>query len=173
MGDRTCSIPGCTRPHWARSWCSTHYRRWYKTGSTDIGPKAAREKSARWSGDKITYSGMHQRLHRERGGATNHTCVHCGARARQWAYDHADPNERTDNQYGPYSVDPAHYIPLCMLCHRRFDVSLHLNRRTTCRKGLHPFPENLVLRGVRKVRVCRACERERQREYNRRRQESR
>lgn len=26
----TCSIPGCSRPRFARGWCSTHLSRWYR-----------------------------------------------------------------------------------------------------------------------------------------------
>lgn len=28
-----CSIDGCSKPVLARTWCKTHYNRWYKTGS--------------------------------------------------------------------------------------------------------------------------------------------
>lgn len=28
MTNRTCSIPDCEKPHWARGWCSAHYQRW-------------------------------------------------------------------------------------------------------------------------------------------------
>jgi hypothetical protein len=34
-GKRLCSIPGCDKPHEARGWCSFHYGRWRKLGSTD------------------------------------------------------------------------------------------------------------------------------------------
>lgn len=34
MSNRTCSIDGCERKFLARGWCTTHYRRWHKTGST-------------------------------------------------------------------------------------------------------------------------------------------
>lgn len=33
MSNSTCSIDGCERKFLARGWCSTHYRRWHKTGS--------------------------------------------------------------------------------------------------------------------------------------------
>lgn len=33
VSERLCTIDGCTRKFWARGWCSTHYRRWRKTGS--------------------------------------------------------------------------------------------------------------------------------------------
>lgn len=35
MAKRTCSIDGCDRPHAARGWCMTHWRRWRRTGTTD------------------------------------------------------------------------------------------------------------------------------------------
>ena len=28
MGKSTCTVPDCERPHLARGWCGTHYRRW-------------------------------------------------------------------------------------------------------------------------------------------------
>lgn len=35
MTDPTCAVPDCTRNVQARGWCSTHYGRWMKHGSTD------------------------------------------------------------------------------------------------------------------------------------------
>lgn len=32
--ERVCSIDGCSDPYVARGWCSKHYSRWYKWGST-------------------------------------------------------------------------------------------------------------------------------------------
>ena len=32
MPDRTCSIPGCDRPHSGRGWCNLHYQRWLLKG---------------------------------------------------------------------------------------------------------------------------------------------
>lgn len=31
MSERTCSAPGCNRPHLARGWCGFHYRQWKRT----------------------------------------------------------------------------------------------------------------------------------------------
>ena len=36
MTERTCSIEGCGRKHFARGWCYRHYSRWWSTGS--VGP---------------------------------------------------------------------------------------------------------------------------------------
>lgn len=52
--------------------------------------------------------------------ARNHPCEHCGDRAKDWAYDHMDPNEM-HSEVGPYSLDPSHYIALCNSCHTKFD----------------------------------------------------
>lgn len=67
------------------------------------------------------YNASHQRVYRDRGPAKMHACV-CGAPARHWAYDHTDPSELT-SAYGPYSADPARYIPLCVPCHKRMDLA--------------------------------------------------
>lgn len=43
--ERTCAIPGCQRPWWARDWCNTHYQRWQKSGDplkTSDSPSATR-----------------------------------------------------------------------------------------------------------------------------------
>lgn len=37
MTDRTCTIAGCDRPHRARGWCGTHYKRWTTTGDPGGG----------------------------------------------------------------------------------------------------------------------------------------
>lgn len=31
-----CSVPDCTKPQWARGYCSTHYARWRKHGTPDL-----------------------------------------------------------------------------------------------------------------------------------------
>lgn len=40
MKDRTCSVEGCERSNYAKSWCNMHYTRWRRHG--DIGDKAGR-----------------------------------------------------------------------------------------------------------------------------------
>lgn len=32
MPDRSCSVPGCGKPHYARGYCNPHYQRWKKHG---------------------------------------------------------------------------------------------------------------------------------------------
>ncbi len=38
VSDRTCSIEGCAKAHYARDMCSTHYKRWKAHGDPGIGP---------------------------------------------------------------------------------------------------------------------------------------
>lgn len=124
-----CSIDGCDRPTRARGWCNLHWTRWRNNGDPELvlpsSATATGEKSANWAGADITYRGMHLRVRTNRGLATLHACVHCGVSARQWAYDHNDPDERIgDTGRGrlmPFSVNIEHYIPLCLSCHWRFD----------------------------------------------------
>lgn len=74
-----------------------------------------------WKGDELTYSGAHMRVRRDLGSARAFTC-RCGAQAKQWAYDHADPNE-LQSSGGAYSADPAHYSPMCVSCHKKADMA--------------------------------------------------
>jgi NAD-dependent SIR2 family protein deacetylase len=92
-----------------------HHRRWERHGDPD---------ACLHGGDDIGYSGAHTRVVKARGPASTHSCAHCGITAYEWAYDHADPNERRVEWYGKWmsiSLTPDHYIPLCRSCHRRFD----------------------------------------------------
>lgn len=74
-----------------------------------------------------SYRNTHARIRDWKGSARKQTCA-CGAPARDWAYDHGDPDERKDVtiSYGvprpvTYSLDPSHYTPMCKPCHTSFD----------------------------------------------------
>lgn len=43
---RICSIDGCDRKHYARSWCTLHYSRWRQHGTPDYEPPAPKYLSA-------------------------------------------------------------------------------------------------------------------------------
>lgn len=128
MSDRTCSVEGCERQLKVKSrgWCWTHYKRWQKHGSPDIvlpwpGSGVRGPESPRWVGDDAPYFSAHRRISQERGKAREYACEHCRSQAREWAYDHADPDAKYDEVGRPYSLDVMHYIPLCKGCHQRFD----------------------------------------------------
>jgi len=125
-----CTADGCTRPYWARGWCSTHLQRCRKHGSPDVVEAATGARNSRWLGEAVSYAGAHARVYAARGPASAHACLHCGKAAQEWAYDHTDPDGKTEVRARdgrapspvPYSTDPAHYIPLCRTCHLKFDT---------------------------------------------------
>lgn len=72
-----------------------------------------------------TYGAAHHWVRQARGSASEHQCVDCGDPAREWAYDHTDPDEMSEKQGRltlSYSAKPQHYQPMCKPCHRRFDA---------------------------------------------------
>lgn len=75
--------------------------------------------------DDAGYSAAHGRVERDRGRPSEYPCTDCGASAQEWSYDHEDPDERVSDERGskgsPFSLDPSHYDPRCVPCHRRFD----------------------------------------------------
>ena len=113
-----CSIDGCSRKkkYSKKGWCQTHYHRWWRHGDPQFIKK---ERVA-----VPSYRGLHTRITRKRGKASEQLCHGCSAQAKHWAYDGTDSNplwatfgERTI----PYSLDDYRYIPLCRGCHVKLD----------------------------------------------------
>lgn len=74
--------------------------------------------------ETVGYSGAHRRVEKAKGKATDHDCVDCSGQAKQWSYDHGDPDELHEvyREYElPYSLDPDRYDPRCFECHKNFD----------------------------------------------------
>ncbi len=110
----TCEVPGCGEPHYSRGYCGLHYARWWRHGNPETLAKPVPP-------DQLGYVGAHARIRVTRGPASAQECGHCGGPAAHWAYDHGDSQERLDPRGFPYSLDPAHYLPLCVGCHLAFD----------------------------------------------------
>lgn len=79
------------------------------------------ELNSNWRGDQIGVAQAHARVVQARGRADSYPCQHCDGEAREWAYDHQDPDEVPSSE-GPYSLDVSRYMPLCVRCHRQFDL---------------------------------------------------
>jgi hypothetical protein len=72
-----------------------------------------------WS-DSPTYATMHSRVARAYGRAAERLCaMGCGNRAQQWAY--VAPRRSCDGM--PFGGSPEDYVPLCVPCHKVFDLS--------------------------------------------------
>jgi hypothetical protein len=115
---RTCSIDGCETRVSGLGYCEKHYQRFRKHGSAEWEPPV---RGSRWIGNAAGYGTVHIRLRNERGAASSHECVSCGAAARDWAYQHGAPDERVEDGK-PYSLNLDYYAPMCRDCHRQFDA---------------------------------------------------
>ena len=116
-----------------------HYQRWRRHAdpyAVGVGGAALRgELNPNWSGDDASYFAVHLRLRRERGSASDFSCVDCGRPAAHWSYDNSDPNERIAPDLGRYSVDTNRYAARCVSCHRIFDNSARRALLTGRRPG--------------------------------------
>jgi hypothetical protein len=111
----------------AEGYCRMHYLRIITHG--DPHREYQGPNHAGWTGDDVTNRGLHQRIHKARGKASEYACVDCDKPARHWSYDHSDPNEKHDPEKGPYSPDIDRYEPRCVRCHKRFDLAFIAQRR--------------------------------------------
>ena len=93
-----------------------------RTGTTDLIGRHRGEGHYGWAGEEASYGTVHGRLREYRGPARLLQCETCDSPARQWAYDHLDPNEKQSDR-GPYSADLSHYRALCVPCHKAFDLA--------------------------------------------------
>lgn len=72
------------------------------------------------------YHAAHERVRRKHGRPETYGCVGCGKPAQHWSYDHSDPGEVYDTGISAhpvaYSLNPDHYSPRCVPCHKRYDL---------------------------------------------------
>ena len=71
--------------------------------------------------NRTDYTSVHIALSRKRGKASARDCVDCHRPARDWSYDHKDPNEIRCETGEFYSLNPDHYEARCRSCHLKFD----------------------------------------------------
>ena len=124
-----CVVDGCKRPaERTDGLCRACLYRLQRNGTFDyVG--------YRTPAHLATYNLVHQPIPTTYRPAAKRKCVDCGRQARQWSYNHRDPNERwgPSDSYPvpmPYSVDLAHYEPRCVPCHKRMDLAWIAGRRS-------------------------------------------
>jgi hypothetical protein len=117
---KPCIVDGCPRFGRIKGLCEKHHGRLSRNGTTSFVGQPPGPQHPNWRGRDIRYAAAHRRVKMIRGSARLHTCEWCGAPARDWAYNHLDPNEMSTGRL-PYSTDPAYYLPLCVFCHRALD----------------------------------------------------
>lgn len=128
-----CIVETCGREAVRVSMCRMHYKRWFthgdpsvvlpRGGDMGVHPKGPEHPS--WQIDRLSYSGAHMRVRAARGPASDYECS-CGSRASHWAYDHSDPAPLTQMRgktLHVFSPDVSRYLPLCVPCHKREDLS--------------------------------------------------
>jgi hypothetical protein len=118
----TCSVDGCDAEYYVAGFCHPHYRAKLRYGNPLGAPGRVAEHNSRWKGDQAGYHAVHDRLRRRRGKASDHACVGCGEKARDWAYDYTCPDEAVWLERNlVYSHDVDRYQPMCTSCHRLQD----------------------------------------------------
>ena len=146
MSKRTCSIDGCDGAHKGRGFCNMHLKRLKKHGSPHVGGPP----------ETPAYRTIHNRLHAQRGKASEHSCVDCGKAAKHWSYSGNAANEfayRDSRGFDlTYTDDLSHYDPRCIPCHLGYDRP----KPAFCPQG-HPYTEENTWVKAEGVRVCRAC----------------
>lgn len=122
----TCTADGCNTPYFAGGFCQMHYDG-FRRGRKDFGADSRNRRGKEhpnWSAGGVGYSAIHMRLRAYRGDASERPCSHCGNQAAQWAYDHTDPSPNQDAKSGLlFSLTLSRYIPLCVSCHKIFDLA--------------------------------------------------
>lgn len=130
----TCKEQDCESPAYTRGWCSRHYQRWLSHGNPDTVVRLTGHEHPAWKGDEVGYAGAHGRVSAQRGSASQYPCSVCDEQAEEWSYDHLDEDQKYESIHTsqvPYSLDPSHYLPMCVPCHRAFDRA-HQKEKASC-----------------------------------------
>lgn len=125
-----CTIDGCEDKYKSVGYCNAHYLKFRKYGDPEFNIDRGGSNHPMWLGDDVGYFGVHQRLSNIRGLAKENPCYFCGQEAKHWSYTYQDPNEKSDKEFGLFSIDLRYYVPLCVPCHRKYDF-LHTNLKDT------------------------------------------
>jgi hypothetical protein len=185
LSDRTCSIDGCERAASSRGWCKTHYGRWLAHGDPLVvkKPRIVPADERFWA--KVDVRGHDQcwewtasRNWKNYGKFSPQGTGYMGAHRysamlhfgmfdrRDWVLHHCD---------NPPCVNPSHlYVGTRADNSRDMAVRKRARNqylgRTHCSRGHEYTEENTIVqlgRAGREWRLCRYCQREYKREWDR------
>lgn len=115
-GKLPCLADDCDLPRTGRQlYCHKHRERLRQHGDLEV--------RSRRGTDDVSYRAAHWRVWQDRGSAKLYHCVDCGGSAQHWSYDHSGRSEQNDQDGHAYSTDATAYLPRCVSCHKKFDLS--------------------------------------------------
>jgi HNH endonuclease len=172
MAERTCSIIGCGKRHYAKGWCQKHYKAAHDHGDPLYVPVARTPVERFHEKYNVEASGCWLWFANARSGYGEFTVGKKVYRAHRWSYETfraAIPEGMVIDHLcrTPLCVNPGHLEPVTRGANvlRGVGVVAEHARQTHCKHG-HEFTlENTILRNARKHRVCRACALRRSRGY--------
>lgn len=98
------------------------------------------------------YWSTHRALEASQGLASSHRC-RCGARAKDWAYQHTAADELTEDGLA-FSLNPDDYRPMCRPCHAALDQTGAKIAPKTSATLRARFENDLVFREIKKGVAC-------------------
>ncbi len=161
---RTCSLPDCTKQHYARSWCQMHYYRWWHKGHTDARYMPTAEERF-WA--KVAPADANGCLtwvaKRTPGGYGQFTLSHGHlVGAHRYAFELRCPipeGLQLDHLCRNRAcVNWAHLEPVTLAENLRRGNADYNRHKTRCAQG-HAFDERNTFVDSRGHRHCRNCDR--------------
>lgn len=144
---KRCAVPDCTRPHYARDLCGTHYQRWLRHGDAEYVREARAPGKVQVTPDGyLTFRGIraHRLVHYNQVGYGPHRCHWCRRpinwrwdRTSDWTHvlvvDHLD-HDRQNNA-------PENLVSSCQSCNgRRTRTATMTDRRRKARWAQRKAP---------------------------------
>lgn len=117
VGSVPCTVDNCPNRAHGKGLCYKHRSRLERIGSTYL-PTGYSERPG------LSYRGVHARVVKAKGKASEHACVDCGNIARDWSLNKDCDYEmiQAQHQVLPVSYDVDNYEPRCKSCHIRYDL---------------------------------------------------
>lgn len=185
VGVEPCEIEGCERKILARGWCSTHYKRWWTTGTTDEPPFGPNRPRPFWEYVEVGEPDECWPFFKNRRTRTGRGVYHIGSKTITGA------RMAWELTFGPIPagllvLHKCDFGPCCNPSHLELGDYFKNNRdaitrgrrkrrqlETHCAKGLHEWSEENVYTSPSGERACRACRSATRKKWRARHEDSR